>query len=364
MIKQFLKNELRDYKNYPSKTPTAQHLLNANENAYNLMDCDKIQSEILEKLSRFPMNRYPDPNSTSLRKKLADTLDIEPENILCGNGCDEIISLIIHTFLNPADVVVMSQVTFDMYEIYTRAVGGRCVQVPNAENYVIDTRRMIQAANEERAKILFLCRPNNPTGYFIPREEILEVLDKTDCLVVVDEAYVDFAGEKESVIDLLKKYDRLLILRSFSKSFSLAGIRVGYLIAHPEVVEAVHLVRSPYNVGAISQMIAEIALDHVDFFQANTDTIIRERERYTEALDQYPEIRVYDSRCNFVFLTIDDSHLFRRISKRLAEASIAVRTYDNNPQLRNAMRISVGVPEVNEIILKIFKEQCHEKSTS
>lgn len=355
MIKDYLRNTLQEFKNYPLSKDNCRYHLNANESPFNLSEIEPIRSRISEALRQCGTNDYPDPNCTELRKAIAQHFSITSEQILVGNGCDEVISIICNTFLNEGDSVVVHQPTFEMYGIYSKMLGARVVSVQDKGQNVIAVEELIRAANEEKAKLLFLCRPNNPTGYLLPYEEVEKILAQTRCLVVVDEAYIDFAKNARSLVELLDRQERLIVLRTFSKAFALAGLRVGYAMASREIIEALNLVRSPYNVNSLSQKFACIALEHYDLLATFTTLLQSERDRIYEEILQIPFLRGQPSDTNFFFIEVTSDEAYDRIQQSLSDKSIKVRTYPKEGPYKNYIRVSISTPEINDMLLSALR---------
>ncbi|MEA4824724.1 MAG: histidinol-phosphate transaminase [Clostridiaceae bacterium] len=233
-------------------TPSVDHFdvkLDANENAVTV-DVE-AQARILEVIEKVELNRYPDPAATALRQAAAGVYGVTAANIGCGCGSDEIISILMNNFLSRGDTVVMSEFDFSMYAFYAHNAELRVVSVPTDDKLRLNPDALIDAVRHSHAGMLIFSNPCNPTGQGLPRDVVRRIIEKADCLVVVDEAYMDFWNQ--SVADEVDEYDNLIVLRTCSKAYGLAAIRCGFLLSNTKLVGYYDNVRSPYNVNALTQ---------------------------------------------------------------------------------------------------------------
>ncbi|MEG0371089.1 MAG: aminotransferase class I/II-fold pyridoxal phosphate-dependent enzyme, partial [Clostridium sp.] len=228
----YIKNRVKGLSPYVVLDSNCDIKLDANENSENIFK--GCFNNFVKKVSEASINRYPDPSSTILRNKIAKYVGegVNKDNIICGNGSDELISCIISTFMEEKDIIITHSPTFSMYKISNQILGGEFVEVPSNENFEVNINDIIKISNERNAKIIMLCNPNNPTGTIIKRCDIEKVIKSTSGIVVVDEAYYEFLGE--SVCDIAYQNKRVIVLRTLSKAFALAGARCGYLVASTE----------------------------------------------------------------------------------------------------------------------------------
>lgn len=322
--------------------------LDANESAFDVPPAFK--QEICEAFISRAWNRYPDAESRALRQSLAAAERVAPEQLLMGNGSDELIRDLLVCFGGPGTRTVLPLPTFSMYAALTLALGGQVAGVPLRPDWSLDLPGLLAALRQAEARVLFLAAPNNPTGHCAPVAQIEQILKATDRLVVVDQAYRLFADpETSAVTPLLKTYPHLAVMGTFSKAWSLAGLRVGYLIAHPELIETVNRVRLPFNLDAFAQTAAEVVLRHPEAWQGQARLIIAERERVSQALTAFPGVEVFPSQANFLLAKMPRAG---RIKARLAERDIAVRGFGGDPALADCLRISIGRPEENDALLR------------
>ncbi|MBI3988791.1 MAG: histidinol-phosphate transaminase [candidate division NC10 bacterium] len=270
------------------------------------------------------------------------------ECLILGNGSDECIQVLLLALGGP----VLSPIpTFVMYELTSKALGLRFLGIPLGPRFELPLDLVLETIRRERPRLIFLASPNNPTGNTFSEEEILKVVEASEGLVVVDEAYYPYAGR--TVLPHASRYENLAILRTLSK-IGLAGIRVGYLVAHEALIEELNKVRLPYNVNALSQAAARFALEHEEAIHAQVEVIIEERERLFRALSELSELEVFPSEANFL--------LFRTripvdpIYRGLIVEGVLVRNLSNGPGLANCLRVTVGTPEENDLFLEMLRK--------
>ncbi|MBR5878150.1 MAG: histidinol-phosphate transaminase, partial [Akkermansia sp.] len=302
-----------------------------------------------------PNNRYPDPLQWELKQKISAYKGVAPERIFLGNGSDEAIDLIFRTFCTPGvDEVAAIAPTYGMYEVCAdiNNVGYRAI--PLEEDYRFDAEKFLLSIYSPCTKVVFICSPNNPTGNLLPLEEIRKVLDIFPGIVVVDEAYIDFAPEGSSVISLLEEYPRLIVLNTFSKAWASAGIRLGMALAHPEIIGLFNKVKYPYNVNILTQRAAMERLDHMDEIRAWAEEALAERTRMMQAVASLPLCeKVYPSDANFFLVKVKDAC---GIYGALVEQGIIVRNRHRIMMCENCLRITIGTPAENDELLAALKQ--------
>ena len=301
-----------------------------------------------------PNNRYPDPLQWELKQKISAYKGVAPERIFLGNGSDEAIDLIFRTFCTPGvDSVVAIQPSYGMYEVCADINNVHYIKFMLKAGYQFDGTAFAENCRDI-AKVAFLCSPNNPTGNLLPLAEIRKVLDSFRGIVVVDEAYIDFAPEGSSVVSLLDEYPRLIVLNTFSKAWASAGIRLGMALAHPEVIALFNKVKYPYNVNILTQRAAMERLDHMDEIRAWVDEALSERTRMMQAVAALPICKqVYPSDANFFLARVTDAC---RIYDALVEQGIIVRNRHRIMMCENCLRITIGTPAENDELLAALKQ--------
>lgn len=344
----WVKPHVRKLSAYQPEPPGPAIRLDANESAFDVPRA--LKEEIWERFVNRDWNRYPDPDSRALRQALAAAERVSSEQLLVGNGSDELIRDLLVCFGGPGTRTVVPAPTFSMYAVLAHALGGTVASVPLRPDWSLDLPSLLAALRHADARILFLATPNNPTGRSVPLAQIEQVLQATDRLVVVDQAYQLFADPEDgAVTPLIKTYPHVAVLGTFSKAWSLAGLRVGYLIARPELVATVNRVRLPFNLDAFAQTAAETALRHPEVWQGQARLIAAERERIARVLSGFPGLQVFPSQANFLLVKMARA---AKVKARLAERDLAVRGFDGEPALANCLRISIGRPEENDALLR------------
>ncbi|WP_185856354.1 histidinol-phosphate transaminase [Blattabacterium cuenoti] len=300
-------------------------------------------------------NRYPDPLQMELKKKISEIKNISESKIFLGNGSDEIIDLIYRIFSRPkVDHSIVFPPTYGMYEVSGRIHGVDVIQVfLTKEEYQLNLKRIENVINQY-SKIIFICSPNNPTGNDIQRKDIQKIIKKFTGIVVLDEAYIDFS-EQESFSKEVDKYPNLIILQTLSKSWGLAGLRIGIAIASEEIIQWMNKIKYPYNISQISQEIAIRALENKDLFFYHLKNILLERKYMEESLKKISIIeKVYPSASNFLLVKIP---IFsKNIYRYLIENNIIVRDRSKIILCNECLRITVGTHEENEYLINQIKK--------
>jgi histidinol-phosphate aminotransferase len=327
--------------------------LDANESPYIPYSVQRLASSVRRNFQT--LNRYPDLEAKLLRKVAANSFGVRAENILHGNGSDELISYLVMTFGGP---VLYPVPTFSMYGIIAQALGEKKVEIPLDREFDLDIEKIHKAIKTHRPKLIFLSSPNNPTGNCFSPDKILTILDAASSrnkhnalrsLVVVDEAYQPFS-RKKSFMSLLKKHKNLVVLRTLSK-VGFAGLRVGFLVAEKAVIKEVNKVRLPFNLNAISQTIASDALKDRRRLNRYVSTIVSERNRLYKELDKIVGVRPYPSDANFILFKVRHSDT---IYKRLMKQGVLVRNM--NGTVPDCLRVTVGTPRENSLFLRALKK--------
>lgn len=348
----FLRKRFKDLKPYHSAYLTEGVILNSNESPYEIPEA--LKGYIKENVEHLCLNRYPDTDSEELLKGISKAYHIEPENVVCGVGSDEMIDCILASTLEEDDKVLMPYPSFSMYSQFTILNSGKLIKAPLTEAFAYDMPLIKQLIKVHQPKVVFICNPNNPTGCILKREEIKEILELSEGLVIVDEAYEDFTTQDISSVELIHDYDNLIVLRTFSKAYALAGARVGYAISSKALVELINTVKVPYNLNVYSQMVATWAINHLEFFKENAKKIIGERAHLEDGLKALG-IKTYPSEANFIWLELEEGYF-----EALAKRKIYIRRMfvDESPYYR----ISIGTPTENEQLLQALKELKNERS--
>jgi len=340
--------------------------LDANENPYG------PHPAVREALARYPFTHiYPDPEQRELRAALAEYVGVPAEHILAGSGADELIDLICRLTLGPGDAVIDCPPTFGMYSFDAGLMGARVLQAWRRPDFSVDTEEIIQSANQQigksaddvsrftldvsrpAPKLLFLTSPNNPDGGLLDPADLKRLL-ALPLLVIVDEAYIEFAGLEHSVARWVPEYDNLIVLRTFSKWAGIAGLRLGYGVFPAWLMPTLWKAKQPYNVNVAATVAGLTSLAHRAAIQPTIAALVAERERLYRALAAVPFLRPYPSRANFVLCRVEGRDA-RELKAALAARGILVRHYAR-PGLENCIRVSAGRPEHTDALLEALGE--------
>ena len=294
----------------------------------------------------FYLNLYPDDNYTQLKEAIVNYIGCKIENISVGNGSSELLDLCVKTFVDTNELILSLDPTFSMYSIYAKIVNSRYIGAGEGNDFTINVDDVIKSIEENDPKLTIICNPNNPTGTTIKRDDVLRIVKSTDNVVIVDEAYMEFSNE--SVVDEIENYDNLIVVKTMSKAFSMAGIRTGYLIANEELVKTIEKVRPPYNLNSISALLATKALKQKEKMLSYVENLKVEREKIYEKLIDMG-VKAYKSGANFVFFSSKVDNL----AEKLIDNDVLIRKFGG--KLDNYYRVTVGSKEENEAFLNAMK---------
>lgn len=308
--------------------------LDANENPYNN-----------------GINRYPDPYQSELKLVLAELKGVSTKNMLLGNGSDEVLDLLFRAFCEPKqDNVVVTAPSYGMYKVLANLNNVELKEVLLEEDFSLNADKILEVV-DDNTKIILLCSPNNPTGNSIAFEVIERLLNNTNYLVVVDEAYIDFST-KNSCIEKLSKYNQLVVSQTLSKFYGMAGIRLGMCFASEEIITILNRIKPPYNVNSLTQNKAiEILKNKNDSYK---NEVIEQRELLSAALNKLPfVVKVYPSEANFILIKTTDAN---GIYNKLLDQKIVIRNRTKEQLCDNCLRITIGTPKENKLLLNALKE--------
>lgn len=335
--------------------------VNANESYKNISDYEL--RDITEEIGNVKFNRYPDDECNELREVYGKVIGVNKENLIVGNGSDEMISLIISSQITRKKVVLTIDPDFSMYDFYTSVSDGVIKKYSTEQNGTFSVNKFINFGEKLSPKLIIFSNPNNPTGHVISSEDIIFILESfKDTLVVVDEAYYEFYGQ--SMIGYIEIYKNLVVTRTLSKAWGLAALRIGFLIANKELIKSLNLSKVPYNLNTFSQLVGCIVLRHPERILKNVEEIVHERERLYKRLNEIQknsndEIKFYKSKSNFIFGRTKNKE---KLKKALEDKGILIRYFEDD-----SFRISVGSPLENDFIVNIIgnnmcevREKCEE----
>lgn len=337
------KESIRSLEPYVTNPTVCSVKLDANEGDKDLY------RDLLKKLgeSDITLNYYPDDSYSELKKEINNYVGYEPKNITVGNGSSELLDLCVKTFVDKDETILSLDPTFSMYSIYAQVFSAKYIGAKAEEDFKVNVDSIIKDIKENNPKLIILCNPNNPTGSVLTKEEVRKIVKSTDALIALDEAYMEFGDE--SLIDEVMDYDNLLIVKTVSKAFSLAGIRMGYIVANEDIITSIEKVRAPYNLNSLSTYIATEALRQKERMFDYVKKIKGEREKIYKALVDLG-VKAYASGANFVFFKSDIDNL----QKKLVDKDVLIRKFSG--KLDGYYRVSVGTKGQNEKFLEAFKE--------
>jgi histidinol-phosphate aminotransferase len=321
--------------------------LDAMENPYPLPEA--LRRELAQVLARTELNRYPDPAGSRLRELLARKMQVPAGmELLLGNGSDDLIQMITLTLAKPGAVMMYPGPTFVMYAMNATFFGMRAVSAGLRKDFSLDPSAFLAAMREHKPALIYIAYPNNPTGVLYPEQDIVSILRAAEGLVVLDEAYHAFA--QKTFMSRLPEFPNLVVLRTVSK-LGLAGIRLGYLAGRPEWIREFDKVRSPYNVNVLTEAAAVFLLERLDVLEEQAARIRADRASLGPELAALPGVTVYPSQANFFLIRVPDA---ARTFESLKGQGVLVKNL--HPGLENCLRVTVGTPDENRILIGALRE--------
>jgi histidinol-phosphate aminotransferase len=342
----FVKPAVRAVRAYTLAAREAAVKINQNENPYDLPE--DLKRRVLDAALSRPWSRYPDFDPRELVQSLAEYSGWRPDGILAGNGSNELIEALLLVTVGPGTRVVIPEPTFTLYALLTGILGGEAIRVSLGPDLEYQPAVLVEAARRGEAALTIVCSPNNPTGSALTADEVRRLCTEAPGLVVVDEAYHEFSGR--TMVPLLEEHANLIVLRTFSKAMALAGLRVGYLLASPQLVSEVNKARLPYNINFFSQLAARAVLEDRGTLEANVRRLVQAREALAASLARLAGLRVYPSEANFLLLELAEADP-KAVFESLYSRGILVRDVTSYPRLSRCLRVSVGSEEENRLFL-------------
>ena len=324
--------------------------LNTNETAEPPPDA--YLAEVGRRIQGLALNRYPDRPHTALREALAARAGLTADRVWAANGSNEVLLQLLQAYGGPGRLAVHTRPGYSMYPELARTTLTPTAVIDLDDDLRLSADTAHATVAELDPDVVLLASPNNPVGTAVDHDTVRAVHDASRALVVVDEAYVEFAPEGTSVARLLDELPRLVVVRTFSKAFRLAGLRLGYLLAHDWVVEDVQKVRLPYHLDAVKQVAAVVAIEQEAAFLAHRERVAAERDRVVAALAGVAGVEVFDSVANFLLLRTEVADLFQR----LLERGVLVRDFSTRPRLTGCVRVTVGTADENDAFLAALRD--------
>jgi histidinol-phosphate aminotransferase len=348
------RDDLRALEGYHSPQLDVSVRLNTNESPY--APPLAFVERWLHELRNEPLNRYPDREARELRRALGAHLAQPVERLFCANGSNEVLQTILLTYGGHGRRTLVFEPTYALHSHIARITGTEVVVGERRADFTVDPRVARELVEEHRPVVVFACSPNNPTGTVEPVEVVETLLSSTDGLVVVDEAYGEFASR--TAIDLVRDDGRLVVVRTYSKVWSMAALRLGFAVAPPWVVERLEQVVLPYHLPVATQIAGRVALAWEGEMRDRVEHLVAERERLVDALAHVDRVRVYPSGANFVLFRVDtDGHA---VWQRLVQRGVLVRDCSGWPHLSGCLRVTVGTPEENDAFLDALRASVTE----
>lgn len=347
-VRRIVKNEVLGQEAYQIDERVCRVKLDANENPYSLPG--DLTYRLFEYLKSFPLNRYPAPGSPELRLKFAEKFGIGEDMIIIGNGSDELIHILL-TALPPAGSVLIPTPTFAMYKISSINTGHDVIEIPLDENFDLRQEEILHSLLESSPAVVFLSYPNNPTGNCFDSKRIEEIIDKSDGIVVVDEAYFNFSGK--TFLPFLEQFDNLVILRTLSK-MGLAALRIGIILGQPSLIHELNKVRLPYNLNTLSQAAAHFCIDHEDEFLMQIERVVAGRDMIFHELKSIEGITPYPTDSNFILFSC--LHDKDGVYERLIREDVLIKNFGSSGILKDCMRVTLGTDDENSKFLEALRK--------
>lgn len=342
--------DLREIAPYISPQRPARYRMNTNEAPYPPPEV--LVKEVAAEIEAMSLNRYPDRDATKLYDAISDHVGWPADGLWVANGSNEVFMHLFLAFGGPRRRSLTFEPTYSLHTLIPRITGTETIQRPRAGDFEIDVGDAVETIKQRRPEVVIVCSPNNPTGDCEPGSTIEALLDVAPGIVVVDEAYGEFDLHDHSVLKLLAEHPRLVITKTFSKAWRLAGVRIGYMLADPALVRELARVRLPYHLSAITQVVGEAAIRHASETLTLVKTICDQRDRITFEL-QSLGVKTYPSRANFVLFEVDEPD---EVWTGLLERGVLVRTYEGVPKLQRCLRVTAGLPEETDAFVTAIKE--------
>ena len=299
------------------------------------------------------INRYPDNKHTELKKVVSNIKNINVNQIVFGNGTDEILDLIVRVFCNPSeDKIITLPPTYGMYDVIAKTNGVENIEIPLKSDFSIDKNEILKLSSKT-TKILFLCSPNNPTGNSFDTNDLTDLIKGFNGIVVVDEAYIDFSS-KQSLISLINDNNNLIITQTMSKAYGMAGIRLGMGFSNQKIINYLNKIKPPYNINVLTERKALEELNKIDEIKKNIDLVLNQRKLLVSCLEKLDFIeKIYKSDSNFLLVKVDNADLRYN---QLLKNGIIVRNRSNQPLCQNCLRITIGTENENKSLIKILNQ--------
>ena len=341
--KKHIRPEVRAIDGYHLTAYDCPVKLNQNESPFDVPD--ELKDVILEKVRAQAWSRYPEPMPSDLVDAVASFVGVQPEQVLVANGSNSIVQHTLNAIVSKRVRVAIPSPSFSLYGQFTEILGGDPVYVPLTNRYGYDIDALTQASTSGVSAVI-ICSPNNPTGCDISNEALEDLLSATNAIVIIDEAYAEFSDH--TALDLLADHSNLIVLKTLSKAFGAAAIRIGCLIASPDLVGQVHKIKLPFDINLFSRIAAIELLQHRDIINQNVAYILKERDRVYDALTEMDGVTPYPSKANLILFEVEDPGM---VFEQLAEKGVLIRNVSRCPRLEKGLRVCIGTGQENNAFL-------------
>ena len=351
-----VKDSLLEAGTYSYNELSCEVKLNQNESPFDIPAA--LKQEITEEVCRSHWNRYPSLTGTRLKLELSSFLGLPEKCIVVGVGSDEMLNAAASVVLEKNKSALRVEPTFQLYKQCAVSNGANEIVLQLNSDFSYPVEEIVRVLKNRKVDLFMLASPNSPTGNSLNLTDLEIILKSTDGLVVIDEAYYEFSGI--TAVSLLKKYRNLVITRTFSKAFGLAGLRVGYLLSDPDIVENIYKVKMPFSLNVFSEAAAITLLRNYGEIRKNIDTILKNKQSLINILRESTSVTVYPSDTNFFIIDVKQNG--EKTAQDFADAGVAVRDVSHYPLLENCIRVTVGTEKENKIFSEVLKKICHEKT--
>lgn len=344
-----LNEKVRDMQPYEPISGTYRIRLDANESFLEIPD--HVREDMLRRIGKLHLNRYPDPLATEVCEGFGRYYGVKPELVTVGNGSDELLTLLTQCIMSKGEKLVYTTPDFSMYQCYGYLAEVNCIPFAKNPDFTIDVDALAAKINAEGARMVIFSNPCNPTGVGVRREEVLRLVESVpDCLVVVDEAYMEFWNQ--SVLDCVEQYDNLMVLKTCSKSLRMAGIRCGFAVSNAVITNAMRAVKSPYNVNAMTQAAAATLFDYPRELDTATKAVIASRDDLYSRMRELPmaqlcQLRFQESHANFIYAGLPEGEA-KRVFEAMKQEGVIVRC------MGDRLRITCGTAEENAEVVRLL----------
>ncbi len=347
-LSRFIRQEVLDIPTYQVHREEGAVKLNQNESPWDIPT--ELKMKILERFLKMPWQRYGAVDLLALKKRMAPYLGVWPDELALANGSNVLIQAILLATAVGEKVMTLSP-TFSVYALQAKILGNQVVEVPLLPDFSLDLKAVLTALNRHKPKVLFIANPNAPTGNAFAEEDLVKIVEAARCPVVIDEAYYPFSDT--TLFKVRKRFGNLIVLRTFSKAYAMAGLRFGFLVADVELAAQINKVLLPFCLSTLTECAVLSLLEDPGWVLPRAAEIVKEREWLYAAMKEIEGIEVFSSRTNFIAFRVSNA---RAVFRQLLKRRVLVRDIGNDHDLKNCLRVSVGTREENSAFLAALRE--------